>query len=337
MTPVANVLQTDPTRAVAGFGTEAFRAVIAAVPGLQFTTGLDVSARLEPYAVHYVGQTAHLDVQSVAATIEPVSPIGDGHASGQPPGTDNSRSTLRVSGFSVTASGFRIRFNQPLDAVRLLRLTGTGRSADAHVVVMHGTRAVHGVLVVDPDQQGFAFVAASGLNPGEYSVLLRDGGGAFATAKGELLDGDGDGKPGGEFKVRFRVQARPDLRAPIASDAPATTSAADSEIFTPALGGPGVVATWLAGGIGGMALHRDVPRRTGRRSERAESGAGSAGRLRAMLGPQDVGEAPADAVRLRAGMAVPTEFAGPLAERPAWLGGWLGVRCAPTNDWRIRL
>ena len=63
-----------------------------------------------------------------------------------------------------------------------------------------------GVLVPDPDGEGFRFESASGaMEPGEYRVMLKAESGAFVTADGLRLDGDGDGLSGGDFRGQARV------------------------------------------------------------------------------------------------------------------------------------
>ncbi len=302
-------------------------------PGLEFGFDLGGLPSLGSYSVHFIGQTAHLDVQSVGAVVEPVSPI---EAPGQQP-SDPARQTLRVNGFTVTATGFRVRFNQPIDPVRLLRLMASAQGSQGQVVLLRDGQPIAGVLQIDADQRGFAFVVgAAGLLPGAYSVLLADG--ALVSAGGQALDGNGDGQAGGEFRVRFKVQARGTPLAAAESGEP--TAALPVEGWLPALGGPGAVVTGLAGGFGGALQLRPGSRRRAGRAE-VDKSTGAHDR-RGFSGPAQAVEnsavgAPGAAIRLREEVGAPADLQAPLAGKPSWLGGWLGLKSKASNDWRIKL
>lgn len=104
---------------------------------------------------------------------------------------------LQVQSVLATSLGLHVRFNQAIDPGRL-----TARA----VLVMRGDELVRGRLVADPDGEGFRFVAEGGeLTAGEYRVVLTADLGAFVTLAGEQLDGDFDGRPGGDYRGRFSV------------------------------------------------------------------------------------------------------------------------------------
>lgn len=119
------------------------------------------------------------------------------------PPTDSpaERRSLQVRMVLVTEHGLHVRFNQAIDPSRL----------DARgLVVLRGDVPLAGRLLPDPDGEGFRFVTDSELLPGEYRVLLRAESGAFVLPGGEPLDGDRDGRAGGDFRGRVTVHA-PDV------------------------------------------------------------------------------------------------------------------------------
>src|SRR5262249_41508061 len=69
---------------------------------------------------------------------------------------------------------------------------------------------VTGSLVVRPDNRGLTFLRTGGLLPPDtYTVTLRSAANGFRTPAGTLLDGNGDGTPGGHYVPTLPVAASP--------------------------------------------------------------------------------------------------------------------------------
>lgn len=117
---------------------------------------------------------------------------------------------LTVSSFLSDPSGFTSRFSRPLDtSVLNLYDTATGGFGSADVTVTGAaTGPVLGSLFVSPDNQAVMFVKTGGvLAPDTYTVTLRSATNGFKGTGGDLLDGDGDGSPGGNYVGTFTVAA----------------------------------------------------------------------------------------------------------------------------------
>jgi hypothetical protein len=243
----------------------------------------------------------------------------------------------------VTGGGLRVRFNQAVD-VRALTAPG---STDAHIVVLRDNRPVKGRIVVDTDGQGFAFIVDGLLPEGAYTVRLPSAG--TAKPNGEALDGDYDGKAGGDFRGHFNVAAPAQrlslddgpsferLAAPGAGGIITLDGGNDwvAQRWTvqhdAGLGG-GLDAVWtsLTGGVGGLVTLAAMPLAVNTRLARRALAAGA---RRPADDDMDVDAAP---IRI----AAPAEpGAEPTATRraPGWVARWLGSRRDEHNDWRIRL
>ena len=324
---------------------------VPAPGGLGF--GIDLSVAL-------VGQTAHLFSQAIAlATVEslpttialPPGPItaeamaalieSAPTAAGQP-------ATLHVRSAVATGGGLRIRFSQGLDIDRLVRGTPAGEPLrPVDVFVLRNGAPVRGQIVIDPDGGGFVFVPEGGLLlDGDYSLVLHTANGSFATPAGQVLDGDHDGRPGGDFKARFNVQ-RPQvvgsaIGAPASGDtglpwagADAAAAAADSSWSV--LGGLGGAATLMTsfGPWGAPARRRRgaLNARTGPRANPQPNpqpnadcaAAGDAGApVKVRMDGVDFGNA---------------EAGRQAAAAPGWLAGWVdrSTLAPAANRWSIRL
>jgi hypothetical protein len=111
-----------------------------------------------------------------------------------------SPAALQISSMVATEHGLRMRFNRALSAAALRAAPGTA------LLLLRGDQVVPGTLVIDPDGAGLRFDAEGGSLPaGEYRVLLRADSGAFVTPEGVRLDGDYDGRAGGDYHGRFTV------------------------------------------------------------------------------------------------------------------------------------
>ena len=124
----------------------------------------------------------------------------------------SSTAALQINSMVATELGLRVRFNQALAAAALQAASGSA------LLLMRGDQVVPGKLVIDPDGEGLRFDTDAGTLPaGEYRVLLRSDSGAFVTPEGSRLDGDYDGRAGGDFQGRFTVPVSAGLGAADAS------------------------------------------------------------------------------------------------------------------------
>ncbi len=121
--------------------------------------------------------------------------------------------TLRVTSLTPTPSGFVLQFSGAIDGSVLNLFNDDGDNLGPADLTLEGAAgAVTGSLVptVNPDDtiSGIRFVATGGTLPsGEYTLTLRSADDAFVSATGELLDGDADGNPGGDFNRTFSISS----------------------------------------------------------------------------------------------------------------------------------
>lgn len=112
-----------------------------------------------------------------------------------------------VSSLVPTDSGFDVQFSAPMDANQL-NLYATGELGPTDVVVEGPSGPVAGSLSLGTELDSATFLKTGGpLEPGTYSVTLRSGADAFQSVDGILLDGDGDGVPGGDYLGSFVILA----------------------------------------------------------------------------------------------------------------------------------
>jgi hypothetical protein len=130
----------------------------------------------------------------------------------------NFDTNLVVISFATTSTGFRVQFSAEVDA-DVLNLYDQGNLFGAADVVFTGTASgtVRGSLVLDPDLRSATFIQTAGiLQPDQYSVTLTSAATAFRDVGGNLLDGDQNGAPGGDFVTTFTIEA-PEENAVIVS------------------------------------------------------------------------------------------------------------------------
>ena len=136
--------------------------------------------------------------------------------------------SLRVSTFTPTATGFTAIFNRPLGlgtvSSPVLNLydnaSGTLGPVDVTLVRASNGASINGSLVVnstgtqitfaETGQSGVLGSAAQstlfGVLPNDtYTVTLRSATNGFKDANGNLLDGNADGTPGGDYVTTFVV------------------------------------------------------------------------------------------------------------------------------------
>lgn len=114
---------------------------------------------------------------------------------------------LRATAFTPTQSGFTVEFNRAFKDVLNLYDNETAGLGAADVVVRgQRTGTVAGSLVVGDDLQSLTFVKSGAPLPADdYLVTIRSAADAIRDTRGVLLDGDGDGVPGGDLHVEFSV------------------------------------------------------------------------------------------------------------------------------------
>jgi hypothetical protein len=115
---------------------------------------------------------------------------------------------LAVSAFQSTPSGFHVEFNGPVEVKDLNLYDAAPHQRGAPDVTLVGatTGPVVGTLLVDPAGTTITFVRTGGvLPPDTYTVVVRSASDGFRNLAGQLLDGDGDGTPGGDYVTSFAV------------------------------------------------------------------------------------------------------------------------------------
>ncbi|MCA9050053.1 MAG: leucine-rich repeat domain-containing protein, partial [Planctomycetaceae bacterium] len=110
------------------------------------------------------------------------------------------------------SSGFTAVFSEAFDPSTLnLYDSSAGTLGPADVLVVGSSvGAVRGSIVVDADNRGFTFIKTGGpLEPDTYTVTMRSAANGFVNTLGQLFDGDGDGREGGDYVTTFEVAQRP--------------------------------------------------------------------------------------------------------------------------------
>jgi hypothetical protein len=138
------------------------------------------------------GDVAYMITTSPAISSDPLySGLDPADVSATNIDNDISVSSLYVSDFSSTASGFSVQFNTLIDtSVLNLYDTQTGGlgAADVTLTKVGTVTPIRGSLIVNPLGDGFTFVkTGTPLAPGTYNVVVRSGNDAFKTPSGALL------------------------------------------------------------------------------------------------------------------------------------------------------
>ncbi|MEC4985173.1 MAG: cohesin domain-containing protein [Oscillatoria sp. PMC 1068.18] len=116
--------------------------------------------------------------------------------------------SFRVVDFASNPSGFEIKFNRELDLSELNLYDGQDLSEDLPDLTLVGnkTGAVDGSLVYDADRKTITFVKTGGILAADtYTVNLDSRIDGFIDVEGELLDGDRDNTPGGDYTQTFTI------------------------------------------------------------------------------------------------------------------------------------
>ncbi|WP_373684650.1 cadherin-like domain-containing protein [Ramlibacter montanisoli] len=200
------------------------------IPVPQFAIDLSVTV---------VPQSAHPQVQALGlATLLSVPA-----SAGLPPGPVSAQSmsrvleraaqaqgrkaVLHVQEAIVTGGSLHLRFSEALDLGHGVPWSLALQRGD--LVVTRDGRVLGGEVVLDPDGQGLMFLPEGGwTGDSEYTLMLRGAG--FVGATGDALDGDHDGRPGGDFRARFRGPrvGGPALATPL--DAPLQPTAPEATV-----------------------------------------------------------------------------------------------------------
>jgi hypothetical protein len=115
-------------------------------------------------------------------------------------------------GLSSDLSTAQINFNVPIATTGLQvydTYSGSTLTEEADFKVTDSTGAVvRGSVIVANDKKSLRFVkTGAGFAAGTYTVKMRSAANAFRTSLGQLLDGDGNGTPGGDYVNTFTVAA----------------------------------------------------------------------------------------------------------------------------------
>jgi hypothetical protein len=110
--------------------------------------------------------------------------------------------TLRVLSTQLFDSGVKILFNTPIQTSNLsLYDIQSGAIGPPDLTLAdNASQPIRGSLIPAPDGMSVTFLASSGTLPSGFLTLtLRSAPDAFADTTGDLLDGDGNGSPGGNY------------------------------------------------------------------------------------------------------------------------------------------
>jgi VCBS repeat-containing protein len=304
-------------------------------------------------SVALVDQSAHLFAQEIGNVVDETEaqargaflPVAIGDVNGllerEPPAAGKAV-TLQVREIDVMGGGLRVRFNQEFDARALVADGGQ----ETRLLVMRDNVRIKGSIMIHEDRHGFTFVVENGhWQDGAYTVRLLSGPKGFANPRGDALDGDKDGKAGGDYRGRFNLQGGALRRAlndvntgehraaALPFEAPlALSSDMDlSQCWSAAVDAPeGTEGSsgWaaLTGGIGGVAILAATAH-----------GSDKAMLRRALAASRRLRDNERDAPFVR--IAKPSPAANTLLTRTAqpWISRWFGQRKSEQNDWRIRL
>jgi hypothetical protein len=117
---------------------------------------------------------------------------------------------LSVVAMEETAGGAAVRLSRPLDVDQLNLYGGSSRGQVPPDVTLAGDQVgpVAGSLVWQPATNSLRFVkTGQPLAPDTYTLTLESRPDGIVDLAGQLLDGDADGTPGGNFVTQFTVTA----------------------------------------------------------------------------------------------------------------------------------
>ncbi len=141
--------------------------------------------------------------------------------------------TVGVTNVLPRVSGVDILFNTALETAVLNLYDGVDASVDAADMLLVGasTGVVRGSMVWNSSNNSLTFIRTGGpLLADNYTLTLFSRADGFKSASGELLDGDANGSPGGDFTTIFTVGASSDRIVSIADFARGATSTAGQTV-----------------------------------------------------------------------------------------------------------
>jgi hypothetical protein len=206
--PVAGALLAQPTLA---------RPNVYTLDMPRRESAIQVAGELAWQARDFLGQIDMPEiVETTGRPVHFVRPEGGNEAIEvkQPVG-QNARLLLWVERF-VPLHGFAVRFNDHFDTQDIESDKPGASAGSSPDIVVTGPdgKPVRGTIVIDADGKGFSFMQVSNaLPPGAYQITLRSGVDGFHSFFGNL-DGDRDGKPGGDYKQHFEISKQNGAQAP---------------------------------------------------------------------------------------------------------------------------
>lgn len=126
---------------------------------------------------------------------------------------DTGGDPLSIVDFDVTPSGFTVEFDRPLLKNLLDLYDGEDESIDEADLILQGENSgeVPGSLFWNEDNLTLEFVkSGDALEADNYTLTLFSRESGFLSNSGSLLDGDGDGIPGGDFTREFSTEIQND-------------------------------------------------------------------------------------------------------------------------------
>ncbi len=115
---------------------------------------------------------------------------------------------LVVTSITPTSSGVTIHFNKPFqpDVLNLYDAESAGLGAPDLTLTGASTGQILGSVIVAPGNDALTFIKTNGvLAPDTYTLTLRSASNGFKRPNEVLLDGDNDGKAGGNHVSTFQV------------------------------------------------------------------------------------------------------------------------------------
>jgi hypothetical protein len=121
---------------------------------------------------------------------------------------ETTETLLEVTSFTPTASGFEVTFNRAIDGslFHLYDENDLPNSSPNVAIADESENLIRGSVILKDDLSGFIFVKTGDiLAPGNYSVTLSGDEDGIVDINGQLLDGNSDGTPGGDYSNEFTI------------------------------------------------------------------------------------------------------------------------------------
>ncbi len=169
--------------------------------------------------------------------------------------------SVGVTSTQVSPSSIRFQFNMAMDLSVLNLYDGVDVSVDASDITIVGTTtgAVAGSIVWDAAANALTFVkTGSALAADTYTATLFSRADGFRSTTGELLDGDFNGAPGGNFVTNFSVSSSSARVVSIADFARGATSTAGQTVNVTLHNGLGGIPITISNASDVLAIDVDV-------------------------------------------------------------------------------